>query len=348
MAIGGLIGGIISLIAESQANAQRMELERQDLNFRKSQAARQDKLATAPRTDAYGNETGFDELLNKWFSHLTPTQSSIVKGGEREQLASLNEDAPQAREMRNRQFKRSKGAEDTYNRLKSGFDYDLPPDQDALQGEITGLLAGARTGAGNTSKDIAATQAMRMGRGGDIAAIAKSIDKATSDAAATDALTARGQARSEAVAGEQAHEQKYLYPLKAFEQIMNDVGTSPPRFSETPNEVNNTQNSELQAMINAITSGTNSVGGALENMAGSIKSPNFDFLSNLDGLFGDATTDDGSGDGGGGGGGRRRSSGGYTSPLRRAAKVGVAPSFSGKMTDNDLYRLMDNINAGKF
>ena len=99
----GLVGGIASTAINAGWQQANYNLNLENLRWQKQQGERQFKLASAGRTDAYGNKQKYDELLNEWKLNMTPTQNKIVKAGESEQLRSLTEDAARNRMIRVRQ-----------------------------------------------------------------------------------------------------------------------------------------------------------------------------------------------------------------------------------------------------
>lgn len=271
----GVIASLAGLIAQSQAQAQQAQIMRENLDFQQRQADREYDLSTADRVDAFGNTTGYDDLLKKWEVDLAPMQERLVKSGEREQLLSLMEDAPRQRDLRRRQEGRSREAEDVYNDILAKYRYDEPDDEDTIFDRIIGDVAGMRTEAGNAAKNALGGQAARLGRGGDVNKILKT---AVGGAGSSDVLQARESARREASERQQQH-RGLLDELGTFGNIMDDIGDAPIRFSDAPGRLEGTQSDMLQRIAQAISGGASRVGSAYGQLANTMQAPDYSSLA---------------------------------------------------------------------
>jgi len=277
----GVIASLAGLIAQQQAQAQQAQIARENLDFQKHEADREYDLATADREDAYGNSTGYNDLLKKWEMNLAPQQKKLVKSGEREQLLSLTEDAGRSRDLRRRQEGRSREAEDVYNDLLADYQYDQPDSEDEIFNRILGDVAGMRTEAGNAAKNALGGAAARLGKGGSVSDL---LQKAVGGAGSNDVIQARDMARKESGEREQVHRGK-LQDLGVFEGIMDDINDAPIRFSNTPEKMDGTQSDMLRAIAGAITGGASRVGQAYGQLGQTMQAPDFSSLaSSLNGL----------------------------------------------------------------
>jgi hypothetical protein len=101
--MGGMIGGLVGLIGaglQYSAQQEANQIAWANLNFQKQQGAKQFRLSTAGRSDAYGDEQVYDPATNTWKINLSPTQNQIINAGQREQLQSLTHDAVNNRILR--------------------------------------------------------------------------------------------------------------------------------------------------------------------------------------------------------------------------------------------------------
>lgn len=288
MAIGSIFAGLLSAMSAAQANQSATNLGYEQLNFQKQLARDQRRLATAARTDAYGNTVSFDELLNKWITDLTDTQEQILRSGEREQLLSLTEDAERNRATRRRQEDRALASEDVFDRLLSEYQFEQPPDEDAIRGELNPLIGATREEGLKRGSSALAGQAARLGRGGDLASILKRTNDELGSSLSNDLLKTRGAAFNESTARSGAHESKYLPALRQFAQFMDAVGGAPQLFSDAPGRVSQTQDSMLSAIMNAMGSEASNVGNAYNNLARIASNSSIDLSgigSGIDSLF---------------------------------------------------------------
>jgi hypothetical protein len=262
-AITGLIGA--GLQASSQAASQ--EIAMANLMFQRQQAAKQERLSTATRTDAYGNEQYYDYGLNKWVSKLTPTQGQIIHGGEQEQLRQLTEDATRKRELERRQEQRSLGATRPYNEAIVRYQYDQPEGEAAIRNDLETLMLTANMRKGKQNQDTLARQALRLGRGADIPRLIKATDDELAAQTADAMLQARQGATTEASARKQQHEQVFLPEITKWAQIMDAGGAGgQAQFSQVPQQLDAIQGQQESVMMQALKDASSEVGKAYDKL----------------------------------------------------------------------------------
>lgn len=79
-------------------------------------------IATAPRTDAYGNKITYDPVTG-WTTTATPTTRAILDGEQTEQLKGLTRDAPRNRAASERQDDRSRMGNDAFEEEFNKYRY---------------------------------------------------------------------------------------------------------------------------------------------------------------------------------------------------------------------------------
>ena len=109
-ALLGAIPGVIGAIMQGQAQQEQNYTNEENLQFQRENARKQYALATAGRTDAYGNKMTYNEALNQWDTQLTPQQKAIISAQQREQLYSMTEGTRRAHDLAARQEARGKEA----------------------------------------------------------------------------------------------------------------------------------------------------------------------------------------------------------------------------------------------
>lgn len=252
-AIGGMITGLAGAAVNASWQAANYYLSLDNLRWQKRQGERQFNLASAARTDAYGNKNKYDELLNEWQTTLTPTQNKLIKAGENEQLRTLTEDAPRARDIKRDQRRRGKEAAEDYVDVKAAYKYDQPQDEMDIRGQLQSLLQGASNAKRTQSATEIGRDAIRQGRGAMLGQILKAGWNDQNADWAGNLLKARTMGLQESSARQQQHEGQYLPMLKHLEGIMDLGGdVSQPRVSDTPNQLSAMQGQQTNAMLSAL------------------------------------------------------------------------------------------------
>lgn len=285
--MGGMLGAITGLIgAGLQYSAQQQQIQEQQraLIFQKQQAAKQNRFASAARTDAYGNKQSYDDILNEWKIALTPTQKSITQAGEKENLLSLTEDAPRARRQRARMEDNAVQAGKQYSRVLNDFTYDQPKSELAIRDELEHTLMGGKSQAMKDQQGIIARQALRMGKGADLAKIIKATDDAYGDELPALMAQTRSGAMQERQGRLQQHSQQYMPEMQMWQQIMQNGGQDAQiKFSDTPQSLMAQQGQMAQSIQSAMQNESSSVGGAMNALGSAMgKSPD---LSGVAGAF---------------------------------------------------------------
>lgn len=270
-AITGLIGA--GLQAKAQADAQQVAWA--NLNFQKSQARDNRRFASAARTDMYGNKNSYNDIMNEWETILTPTQKQIATAGENEQLRSLTEDAARNRRQRERNEKTALQAGDEFQTALAGYKYDAPASELATRDELERLMLTANKQSAKDNQGIIAREALRMGKGADLAKIIAKTDANLGQGMSDALIKARAGALQERGTRMQQHQSEFLPKLQNFEQLMARGGDGADlKFSNVGQELSAMQGSMAGAIQSAIQSGAQSIGNAYSGVAAAAgKSP---------------------------------------------------------------------------
>jgi hypothetical protein len=270
-AITGLIGA--GLQAKAQADAQQVAWA--NLIYQKQRDAANQRFASATRSDAFGNQEKYNDLLNKWETILTPTQNRIMKAGEQEQLLSMTEDAMRNRRQKQRAEQTAINAGKNFQQALAGYKYDQPKSELANRDELERLLIDNNAQQMKDDQGLIARQALRMGKGADYARIIKATDDAMGQKLPALMLQARDQAKTEHAQAVQQHQQQYLPEMQNWEQLMSQGGGDAGlKFSNVPQEVQAMQQGMASAIQSAMQSGASSIGSAYNSLATTMgKSP---------------------------------------------------------------------------
>lgn len=310
MEFGSIFGALVSgvgIALQYSAQQEANQIAWRNLQFQQRMARDQFDLASAARTDAYGNKQSYNPYTKEWKIALTPTQNQIIKAGETEQLKSLTEDATRNRILSRQKFDRAQQAREGYNDALAGYEYDQPPSEAAIRSQILDALTFGAQQAKNATQDTLTKQALRLGRGADIPKIIQQGNEALGSRLQDLMAKSRDAARGEFVQRSQLHDQKYLPEIQAFDRIMQEAGPQQLQgFSNVPQQLQAMQGQQASAIEEALSRGASEVGGAYSQLANALgKSPDFSGL---------AKAFSGFGGGGGGGGGRKTKASGGNNP----------------------------------
>lgn len=158
----GLASQAFKLIQANKDRRRAEDAQQREINARNVANARTERLAKSPQTDVYGNTTRYVE--GKGFvSEASPIVQAILNAQTREQLSTLTEDAPKAREARNRKDARSRSASDQYERVFNEITsrYRKPQQEYEAEGVLSALES--RSDVGNPVAAALVAQAIRSG-----------------------------------------------------------------------------------------------------------------------------------------------------------------------------------------
>lgn len=254
--------GLAGLASQSSWQGAALAKDLENLRFQKRNADRQFRLASAGRTDAYGNKQKYDDLLNEWIVSLTPTQKKITSATEKEQLLSLTEDADRNRQIKVRQKKRGDEAAKDYTTALSEFRYQKPPSEKATRGEFQQMLAGISEAKARKTGTELTRDALRQGRGNFVPQIVQSVNDEIGGDLAENILKARQLGLAETGQREQSHASKYLPLLQQLQSTMDMGGDMPVRMTELPEQLSKQQDANQALILKALENAADNIGGA--------------------------------------------------------------------------------------
>lgn len=272
LALGGA-----SLLSSIIGNHNAQETANANLQFQRDQAANQQRLSTATRTDAYGNQEQYDPASNTWKTVLTPMQQAIQDAGTTEQYRSLTEDAARNRQLRTRQAQKSEDAVTPYNKAVQTYLNNPTASEGSIRDNIATLMSLAKQDSAKTNQSDIIRSALRVGAGGSIPDIIKATnDKAGADTSNT-LLSARQQALQEHTTRDQARNNEYLPVIQQLGATIDDGGgNASQRFSDVPQRLDAMQNQQASGMLQALQSGASNINTAAGTAAtASAKQPDF-------------------------------------------------------------------------
>lgn len=265
--IGGAVVGGIGALLQYSAQQEANQIAWSGLNFQKQNADKNFRLGTSTRTDAYGNKQRYNDATNEWETLLTPTQNQVVKAGEHEQLLSLTEDANRNRDIRRNAYQRALDAVPQYKAAIAGYKYDQPPTEAAIRSQILDALTQGSQEVVNANKGNLTTQALRLGRGGDIPAIIKASNDDLGSKLGNSIAQSRQAAFQEHGQRQQQHDQQYLPEIQMWDKLVNESAPDAAvQFSNVPQQLGAMQGQQAGQISNALTSGASGIGGAYNQL----------------------------------------------------------------------------------
>lgn len=265
-ALTGLLGAGAAGASNDLAYAQLAESRRR--------AAEEERIATAGRTDAYGNRQRYNPATNTWETDLTPTQEEIVRAGETEQRRNLLEDAPRNRAIREALARYGKDAQGDYDKAYSDYKYGGPRSEDAIRGDLEDLYASQAVDRGRQGAAPLTAQLLRSRRGALLPNALRVTDNNLGANLTDIILNARKGAQSEYAQRAGQHEQLQGGRLNNIISRASLGGDVPVSFSGAPERLAGEQgkmSSDLLSALNSIMSNSNSAGFNASKIVGNNK-----------------------------------------------------------------------------
>lgn len=271
MVIGAVLGGITGIVGammQAQAQKEATELGYANLRFQRDNARDQFNLATAGRTDAFGNKLDYNTTANEWDLNMTDVQEALADAFEKEQYAGYAEDAPRDRRLKRAQEGRSEQAFDDYDDVRAEYLYspDQPDKSELLNDAMTDASIAANKVTSDRKGDLR-TAAIRMGEGADIDSLLDEMFGQDIDAATTNIHKAKGAANAAFDQATQSWESSHINPMGFFTKVADDVGGASPMPWDTPNRIDNQQKSMAAAIQTALGNAGTQVGSAYSDTA---------------------------------------------------------------------------------
>lgn len=113
MAILPVVGALFQAMTQAGSQAQQHALGQAQLNETRRNNQAMETLARAPRTDAFGNTTGY-RMGEGFVTELSPLQQALIDQQQNEQFRQFSQDAPRNRAAIERRDARSRQGHDLF------------------------------------------------------------------------------------------------------------------------------------------------------------------------------------------------------------------------------------------
>ena len=235
------IGPLVSAIMSMGAQDKQQNLAEAELNFRRSEAARQRRMAMDGSSDAYGNRTRYVPGRG-WVVDNTPLTQAILDAEQKENQQRLTVDARRQRQASERKDSRSRRADDAFKDEFDSYQYAYRPSEESYTADhqVAAALADKNRNEGGLGALAAAIM-----RTGDSNQLEKLNDVSGSDSSAAARL-------AEALLGAKAQgTQRYLAETGGRDAVMGG------RLSTLGSIANNvdgvsTSNTNLNPMLTSM------------------------------------------------------------------------------------------------
>lgn len=274
--IGAALAGA-GLISNFITGNRSNDIAEQNQAFQQQQAAEAQRMGRATRTDQYGNKTYYDPTTNEWKVLLTPMQQALLNAEQTEQSRSINEDAPRARRLRERQAQMSEAAAEPYNEALQGYMYDKPESRGAIEDRLQTQIINANREKGKEGQAEIIRSTLRQGGKPNINALIKKIDEKIAGGTSDAILQAGDTARTQDIQNTQAHDSRYLPEISAFENtIAQGGGGAGARFGTATNAAAQ-QQQQNAAMLQALSASMSGNNAATNNLIRANQQSKLDF-----------------------------------------------------------------------
>lgn len=273
------LGGVQALLGlQNMMNSS--SIAAQNLAFQRQQADKQERLSEATRYDSYGNKQYYDPASNTWKTQLSPMQQAIQDAGQSEQYRSLTEDAQRNRQARKRQADAAESAVSPFNKAVQEYINNPVQSEGSIRNDISTLGALANQDQAKTNQADVIREALRMGQGGNVPSIIKSVNDATGRSVANNLLSARQQALQEFNTRQTQRNNNYLPAIQQWQSLINNGGGGAALNTQSQTQaLDNMQNNQASAMLQALQNANSNINSASSSYATAAgKQPDFSGL----------------------------------------------------------------------
>lgn len=212
------------------------------------------ELLKSSKTDVYGNTTVYVDGVG-FVSTASPIVQAILNAQTREQLSTLTEDAPKAREARNRKDARSKTADDQYQRVFNEVTsrYRKPSEEYEAESVLSALED--RKGVGNPVSAALVSQAIRSGNPAMVSQLS-AAGRGSGGSVRSTIQTGKDAGFSRYAGRKSAQDQLDFNELGQLRGIANDTDVVSIPYNNTGEMLSNERDSAMSALSQAIAGST--------------------------------------------------------------------------------------------
>lgn len=285
MILGPLLGagvGLASALLGSGAQRDANNINWMNLFETKRRNRETEKLAKSSRRDAYGNLLKYTPGVG-WEIDLTPMTEAILGSQQKEELASLREDAPRNRAAAVRMDQRSQMADDEFEKVFNEYRYRPRRNEATEVNDATQTLLNARRKGLDEASALLARQLMRTGGSSELASIYKQANDQYAASLEDAMLRGKQLGRQAFNTQQQADLQNYGGELGFLRGIADQTTTSPVANPQIGDQLTQRGDAALNALVAAVAGGHGPSQQAYSQLASGIarSAPDLSSVANI-------------------------------------------------------------------
>lgn len=246
----GLAGAFLNRDAQQDAN----NINWLNLFETKRRNRETERLAKASRRDAYGNLLEYIPGVG-WVIDTTPMTEAILGASQKEELASLREDAPRNRAAAERMDARSQMADDEFERKFNEFRFRPRTTEAVEEFDATQTLLNARRKGLDESSAILGRQLLRTGGSSDLERVYKTANDQYAQSLVDAMLEGKRLGRQAFAEKEGADLQRLTGELGFLKNVADTTTTSPVARPTIGDQLTGRGDDAARQLIAAIQSG---------------------------------------------------------------------------------------------
>jgi hypothetical protein len=171
------------------------------------------RVASAPKTDQFGNTVYYDPNTGQWQTRFTPEQQRLIdQGQQRQERTNL----------------RGAQASEDYGTQRAGYLYDRPQSEAESRAEIARLITQSRGEGDRALQTLVNRSELRQKGNMPVINTGPLVGSDAGKRLAETMLQARSAALNETAQREQMHSSRYLPAMAQFEKTANTVAPIDP------------------------------------------------------------------------------------------------------------------------
>jgi len=225
-----------------------------------------EQMAQADRADAYGNKITYDDYSGFGFD-LTPITEAILGAQQREQLASLREDAPRNRAAAERMDERSQLGDEQFRKVFNEYKYRPKANEQELVGDAQQLLLNSRSRGLAEAANTFARQLLRTGNTSNVSKVYKQAGDDYAASLSDAMLQAKRIGREDYQNREASDLQRYTGELGFLKSVADTTTTSPVANPTYNQELSGRADQALSELLGVTGQNVGSMQSAYNNAA---------------------------------------------------------------------------------
>ena len=283
--MGEMLGSVISAMLAASAQDNANQVNYANLAETKRSNKFKEDLSTSSQEDGFGNQIVYDPNARAWKIIKTPITNDILGAQQKEELASLTQDAPRNRADAVAKDRRAGMGADAFEEAFNNYRYRPVKSEGSYEADAVNDALTSRRAGLDQAASVLARQVLRAGNPSDYASVFRGADDAY--AGSLDQAISRGkQTGRAAFQQDQGNDQNARADINMFQNVADDTTTAPVAHSDLGTSLGNDQKQAIQQLIGTVASNQSAYSNASDQLAAGLgKSPTIN-LGGLDNMMG--------------------------------------------------------------